>query len=43
MLLGIVGTSRLDQNVPHDFLYIPQRSEMCTASVQATAELQYYL
>ena len=38
-----VRTSRLDQNVPHDFLSIPQPWESCTASVQATAEPQIYL
>ena len=43
MLLGGVRTSRLDQYVPHDFLSIPQPWELCTASVQATAELQIYL
>ena len=43
ILLGGVRTSRLDQNVPHDFLSIPQPWEMCTATVQATAELQIYL
>ena len=41
--LGGVRTSRLDQNVPHDFLSIPQPWESCTVSVQATAEPQIYL
>ena len=40
---GGVRISRFDQNVPHDFLSIPQPWEKCTASVQATAELQIYL
>ena len=43
IFLGGVRTSRLDQKVPHDFLSIPQPWERCTASVQATAELQIYL
>ena len=34
---------RLDQKAPQDFLYIPQLWEICTASVQATGELQIYL
>ena len=36
-------TSRLDQNVPHDFFSMPQPWESCIASVQATAEPQIYL
>ena len=36
LLIG-VRTSRWDQNAPHDFLYIPQLWDTCTASVQATA------
>ena len=28
------------QNAPHNFLYIPQLWEICTASVHPTAELQ---
>ena len=43
ILLGGVRSSRLDQNVPHDFLYIPQVWEICTASVQPAAELQITL
>ena len=31
------------QNVPHDFLYIPQPWESCIVSVQDTAEPQIYL
>ena len=42
LLIG-VRTSRWDQNAPHDFLYIPQLWDTCTASVQATAVLQINL
>ena len=42
LLIG-VRTSRSDQKAPHDFLYIPQLWYTCTASVQATADLQIYL
>ena len=41
--LGGARTSRLDQNSPHEFLYIPQLWEICTTSVQPTAELQICL
>ena len=43
ILVGGVRISRLDQNVPHDFLSIPQPWESCKASVQATADSQIYL
>ena len=42
LLIG-VRTSRWDQNAPHDFLYIPQLWDTCTACVQATAVLQINL
>ena len=42
LLIG-VRTSRRDQNAPHDFLYIPQLWDTCTACVHATADLQIYL
>ena len=32
----------LDQNAPHDFLYIPQLWEICSASLKLTAELQIF-
>ena len=43
MLPGGLRTSRLDQNVAHDLLYIPQLMELCTDGVQATTEMQIYL
>ena len=43
ILLGGVRTSCLDQNAPHDFLYIPQLWEIYTTSVQPTAELRICL
>ena len=42
-LPGCVRTSRLDQNVPHDFFSMPLLWVSCIASVQATAEPQIYL
>ena len=39
LVLG-VRSSRLDENAPHEFLYIPQLWELCTRRVRPTAELQ---
>ena len=43
IILRCVGTIHLNQNAPHDFLYIPQLWELCTSSVHPATELQIYL